>query len=259
MNFSFDWSLLGPPFLAGLVVCATHVLFGREVLKRGIIFIDLTIAQVAALGVIAIEAAGIESHGWALQAAAGAAALSAAGLLSWTERRFGEVQEALIGSLYVVAACAAILLLAHNPHGGEHLTELLAGQILWVSYARVWPVALLYALVLAVWWGGARNKPVLFYPLFAVAVTASVQLVGVYLVFATLILPALAVRAMGEWRGLVVAYALGAAGYALGLWLSVPLDLPSGPLVVCTLAALVIATVIARRDGAWTAEHGNRV
>lgn len=254
MNFTFDWSLLGAPLLAGLVVCATHVLFGREVLKRGIIFIDLTIAQVAALGVIAIEAAGIESHGWALQAAAGAAALSAAALLSWTEKRFGAVQEALIGSLYVVAACAAILMLAHNPHGGEHLTELLAGQILWVNYVRVWPVALLYALVLAIWFGGARRKPMLFYPLFAIAVTASVQLVGVYLVFATLILPALAVRAMSQWRGLAVAYAIGAAGYALGLWASVPLDLPSGPLVVCTLAALMIAAVIARRGRAW-AEH----
>jgi zinc/manganese transport system permease protein len=143
-------------------------------------------------------------------------------------------------------------MLAHNPHGGEHLTELLAGQILWVSYARVWPVALLYALLLAVWWGGAAKKPVLFYPLFGIAVTASVQLVGVYLVFASLILPALAVRGMSQWRGLAVAYAAGAAGYALGLWLSVPLDLPSGPLIVCTLAALVVAAVIVRRNGAWT-------
>lgn len=252
MNFTFDWSLLGPALAAGLVVCATHVLFGREVLSRGIIFIDLTVAQVAALGAIAVDAAGIEAHGWIMQLAAGGAALSAAALLSWTERRFGAVQEALIGSLYVVAACAAILLLAHNPHGGEHLTELLAGQILWVSYGRVWPVALLYAAILVAWWSGARRKPVLFYPLFALAVTASVQLVGVYLVFATLILPALAVRRMGPWSGLAAAYALGAAGYALGLWASVPLDLPSGPLVVCTLAALVIATVIVRRGGAWS-------
>src|SRR6201993_3597963 len=118
MNLGFDWSLLGPPLAAGLVVCATHVLFGREVLKRGIIFIDLTVAQVAALGAIAIDAAGFTPHGWAMQGAAGIAALSAAGLLSWTEHKFGEVQEALIGSLYVVAACVAILLVSHNPHGG---------------------------------------------------------------------------------------------------------------------------------------------
>jgi zinc/manganese transport system permease protein len=251
MSLGFEWSLLGPALAAGLVVCATHVLFGREVLKRGIIFIDLTIAQVAALGAIAIDVVGYEAHGWQMQLAAGAAALSAAALLSWTERKFGEVQEALIGSLYVVAACAAILLLAHNPHGAEHLTELLAGQILWVNYARVWPVALLYAAILAAWWGGARHKKVLFYPLFALAVTASVQLVGVYLVFATLILPALAVRDLSQWRGLVAAYAIGAAGYALGLWASVPFDLPSGPLVVCVLAALTILAVAIRRGAAW--------
>src|ERR1051326_59512 len=129
-GLAFDWSLLAPPLLAGLVVCATHILFGREVLKRGIIFIDLTIAQVAALGAIALDATGLDPHGWQMQIAAGIAALAAAGVLSWAGKKFGEVQEALIGSLYVVAACVAILLLAHNPHGGEHLTELLAGQIL---------------------------------------------------------------------------------------------------------------------------------
>lgn len=246
MALSFDWSLLGAPLAAGLVVCATHVTLGREVLKRGIIFIDLTIAQVAALGVIAVEATGHESHGWTLQLAAGTAALAAAALLSWTEKKLHSVQEALIGCLYVVAACAAILLLAHNPHGGEHLTELLAGQILWVTLDQVWPIALLYLAILAAWWGGARKVPALFYPLFALNVTASVQLVGVYLVFASLILPALAARGLGELRGLLLGYGIGAAGYAFGLWLSVPLDLPSGPLIVCVLAALALSAGVVR-------------
>lgn len=246
MALSFDWSLLVAPLAAGLVVSATHVTLGREVLRRGIIFIDLTIAQVAALGVIAVEAAGYESQGWTLQVAAGIAALLAAGVLAWTERKLPQVQEALIGCLYIVAACGAILLLSHNPHGGEHLTELLAGQILWVNLGQVWPVALLYAGILAAWWLGARKRPGLFYPLFALNVTASVQLVGVYLVFATLILPALAARGLGQTKGLLVGYAVGAAGYALGLWLSVPLDLPSGPLIVCVLAVLALATGVVR-------------
>jgi zinc/manganese transport system permease protein len=246
MDFSFDWSILGAPLIAGLLVCATHVTLGREVLNRGIIFIDLTIAQVAALGVIALEASGHESQGWQLQAAAGVAALLAAGLLSWTENRLHEVQEALIGCLYVVAACASILLLAHNPHGGEHLTELLAGQILWVNLSQVWPVAVLYAVILAAWFGGARKVSGLFYPLFALNVTASVQLVGVYLVFASLILPALASRGLDDKRGLMVGYGVGAAGYALGLWLSVPFDLPSGPLIVSVLAALTVGTGLIR-------------
>lgn len=246
MDFSFDWSILGAPLLAGLLVCATHVTLGREVLNRGIIFIDLTIAQIAALGVIALEASGHESKGWQLQVAAGVAALLAAGLLSWTERKLHEVQEAIIGCLYVVAACTSLLLLSHNPHGGEDLTELLAGQILWVNLSQVWPVALLYGFILVAWFAGARRVPALFYPLFALCVTASVQLVGVYLVFASLILPALAARDLDDKRGLMLGYGLGAAGYALGLWLSVPFDLPSGPLIVCVLAALTIGTGVVR-------------
>ncbi|MDB5972142.1 MAG: metal transporter permease [Hydrocarboniphaga sp.] len=243
---SFDWTLLGPPLLAGLLVVATHVTLGREVLRRGIIFIDLTIAQIAALGVIGLLAMGADDHGWALQVAAGVSALIAAGVLSWTEHKFPQIQEPLIGSLYVVAASSALLLLAHSPHGAEHMTELLAGQILWVSYAQLLPVAGLYALVLAAWALAGEHRRTLFYFLFALTVTASVQLVGVYLVFASLILPALAVLGMGR-RGVALAYGIGALGYALGLSISVPLDLPSGPLVVCALAVLsLIAGVTGR-------------
>lgn len=244
---SIDWALLGPPLLAGLLVTATHVALGREVLSRGIIFIDLTIAQIAALGVILVEVAGFDAeHAWMRQAAAAAAALCAALALAWTERRFRELQEALIGSLYVVSACAAILLLANAPHGAEHFRELLAGQILWVSASQLLPVALLYALVLVLWFAlpGWRRRT--FYLVFALSVTASVQLVGVYLVFASLILPALAVQGMPATRGLWTGYGIGAAGYALGLLLSVPWDLPSGPLVVCTLALLALGMGLLR-------------
>jgi zinc/manganese transport system permease protein len=238
---NFDWSILGAPLLAGLVVILTHVTLGREVLRRGIIFIDLTIAQVAAVGVILAETLEITAdHSWKVQAAAGVAALVAAALLAWTERRWPQLQEALIGSLYVVAACLAILLLAHNPHGHEHLAELLAGQILWVSLPQVWPVAILSAFVLAAWFLWAQRRGWAFYFLFALTVMASVQLVGVFLVFASLILPALASAGLPERRGLTLGWLLGGAGYALGLWLSVPLDLPAGPMIVCTLAALAL-------------------
>ncbi|HSW13414.1 MAG TPA: metal ABC transporter permease [Solimonas sp.] len=242
IDLQFDWSLLGPPLLAGLLVASTHVLLGRRVLERGIIFIDLTIAQVAALGVILAGLHGDGESGLVTQLAAAAAALGAAALLTWTERRFRQLQEALIGSLYVLSASVAVLLLAQDPHGSEHMQEMLAGQILWVGYAQLWPVAMLYALLLALWFGLLRSRPAGFYFLFALAVTASVQLVGVYLVFATLILPALATAGMGERRGLLTGLVLAAAGYALGLWLSVPFDLPAGPLIVCTLAGLGLAT-----------------
>lgn len=254
-DFHFDLSLLGPPLLAGLLVVSTHVLLGRKVLERGIIFIDLTIAQVAALGVIVAEVIGLtgleDGANWQTQLYAASAALLAAALLSWTELRLRKVQEALIGSLYVLAASLAILVLSHNPHGAEHMEQLLAGQILWVGLPQVWPVALLYAGVLLVWFLWARTRPMAFYFLFAITVTASVQLVGVYLVFATLILPALATWGLGDRLGLPLGYAIGAAGYLLGLWLSTLTDLPSGPLIVVVLASLALVSALVRASRKW--------
>lgn len=240
-SFAFDWSLLGAPLLAGLLVVSTHVLMGRRVLERGIIFIDITIAQVAALGVIVAGALGLDdSQRLGIQIAASSAALLAAALLIWTERALPDLQEALIGSLYVLAASASILVLSNNPHGAEHMQQLLTGQILWVGYRQLLPVAALYAAVLAVWFLWAQRRPWAFYFLFALTVTASVQMVGVYLVFATLILPALATYRLKAKPGLLVGYALGGGAYALGLWLSVPFDLPAGPFVVCVLAAVAL-------------------
>lgn len=232
--------ILGPAFLAGLLVLATHVPLGRLVLERGIVFIDLAVAQVAGLGVVAAAFAGWET-GWPVQACAAAAALASAAFLVWTERRFAAVQEAIIGAVFVVAASAEILLLSFHPHGAEQLKELLVGQILWVSPVQLLPVALLYAVLTAViFLGGIRERRVLFYAVFALAVTASVQLVGVFLVFASLILPALAARSLSA------AYAVGVAGYALGLFASLVLDLPTGAAVVCALAVATAVAAAAR-------------
>lgn len=247
MNWGgLDITILGPAFLAGLLVVSTHIPLGQVVLQRGIIFIDLAVAQVAGLGVIVAYSMGWADHGWAVQASAVGAALLAAGLLNATEGRWPRIQEALIGALFVLAATASILFLAGNPHGGEYLKELLVGQILWVSLESLIPIALIYVLVLAAWFGlRDRVGTMGFYGLFAVTVTASVQLVGVYLVFASLIIPALATLG---WRGgarLWRGYALGAAGYGAGLAVSAVVDLPSGAVVVWTLAVLgaVLAAV----------------
>jgi zinc/manganese transport system permease protein len=236
-----DISILGPAFVAGLLVLSTHVPLGQQVLSRGIIFIDLAIAQIAGLGVIAADSFGWEPNGWAVQGVAVLAALLGALLLNWTERRFRQIQEALIGVLFVVAATGGILLLSHNPHGGEHLKELLVGQILWVSYSQLIPVAILYALILAVWFGARHSRSLLFYVLFALAVTASVQMVGVYLVFSSLIIPALAVRQL-RGNSLWLAYGMGACGYALGLLASALFDLPTGAVIVWSLAVLAVVT-----------------
>ena len=243
----FDWSVLGAPLIAGLLVTATHVVLGRRVLERGIIFIDLSIAQVAALGAVVAGVFGWEGESVAAHVAALGAALGAAGLLAWTERWWPQIQEALIGCMYVVAASVALLVLANNPHGAEQMQTLLSGQILWVHDEHVGVTAVLYALVLGAWWGGLRGRASAFYVLFAITVMASVELVGVFLVFATLILPALAAHGLSERRGLPLGYAIGAGAYALGLWLSVQFDLPAGPLIVCALASLALLAAIARR------------
>ena len=245
---AIDWAILLPALAAGLLVLATHVPLGAQVLERGIVFIDLAIAQIAGIGVIAADALGLEPQGWAVQAAALTAALLGALLLTWTERRWPQIQEALIGVLFVLASCAGLLLLAGNPHGGEHLKDLLVGQILWVSTPQLAAMAALTALVLALWFGlRERLGRAGFYLLFALAVTASVQLVGVYLVFSSLIVPALAVRMLpGRWR-LPIAYGIGALGYLVSLALSARFDLPSGAVVVLAMAALApLAPALAR-------------
>jgi len=246
---ALDFSILGPALCAGLLVLATHVPMGRQVLARGIVFIDLAIAQIAALGVIAAGVLGWEPQGPAVQVAAVGAALLGAMLLTFTEKRWPEVQEALIGALFVLAACAGILLLANNPHGGEHLRNLLVGQILWVNYGQLLPVALLTAVILPLWFGlGERLGRTGFYMMFAVGVTAFVQLVGVYLVFASLIIPALAGRFHPARRQLAVGYGVGVLGYVLGLALSAVFDLPSGAVVVWALATVALtAAAMAKR------------
>lgn len=247
MNAAIDWSILWPAFVAGLLVTLTHVPLGIQVLQRGIIFIDLAIAQIAGFGVIVAHWFGLQPQGWGVQACALAAAFAGALVLTWTDRRWPEVQEAVIGASFVLAASGAVLLLAGNPHGGEHLKELLVGQILWVSPGQLVPAALVYAAVAAAWFArGEALGRTGFYLLFALAVTVSVQLVGLYLVFATLIMPALATRRMARHR-VAAGCVLGSLGYAAGLILSAVADLPSGPAIVWTLAALAVAFAFARR------------
>ena len=235
---ALDLSILLPAFIAGLLVTATHVPLGTQVLARGIVFIDLAIAQIAGCGVLLADRVGFEPEGIAVQVAALAAALAGALLLTWTERVWPEVQEAVIGVVFVLAATGGVLLLASNVHGSEHLRDLLVGQILWVQPHWLAWTAAIYAGILALWFGAReRLGRTGFYVLFALAVTVSVQLVGVYLVFATLIVPPLATRRMPR-HGLLAAWALGVAGYAAGLIFSTALDLPTGPAIVWALVAL---------------------
>lgn len=243
-----DWSIVLPPLCAGLLILATHVPLGQRVLERGIIFADIAVAQFAVLGVIAAQRilATHDLPALPVQAAALGAAITGALLLGWTEKRWPHHQEALIGSSFVVAASLGVLLLAGDPNGEGHLRETLIGQILWTNYGDLLPVALVTVVVLAAWYGLGWQRGGGFYVLFALAVTASVQIVGVYLVFASLILPALCTQGMQRGRT-AAALGVGATGYLTGLLGSARFDLPAGALIVCACALTALACALLRR------------
>lgn len=242
-----DLSILIPAFIAGVLVLLTHVPLGMKVLSRGIIFADLAVAQIAGLGVIIAGLAGYSEQSMLVQLIAVASALLGALLLTYIERQLPEVREASIGLLFVLSASGGILLMSHDTHAGEHMKDLLVGQILWVSYTQIIATALLSLAIMSIWIGFRQKLGSLgFYALFAVAVTASVQLVGVYLVFASLIVPALATYKLLHNR-MLIAYAVGIAGYAAGLFFSLWLDLPTGATIVCTLALTGTALMLIKR------------
>lgn len=252
-----DLSILWPALIAGILVVVSHVPLGQQVFARGIVFIDLAIAQVAGLGVIVASGFGLPIDGWSAQGAAAAAALAGALLLTWTEKKRPEAQEALIGILFVLASAMQILLLANDPHGGDNLKDLLSGQILWVSNTQLVRTAILTAVFAVVWFlWRERIGRIGFYLLFALVVTASVQMVGVYLVFTSLIVPAVATYRYAGRKQLAIGYGLGIASYVVGLAVSVVTDLPSSAVIVGTMAVLGLFVHLGARGGPAAAREG---
>lgn len=246
---SIDLGILGPAFIAGCIVLLTHVPLGREVLNRNIIFIDLALAQIAALGIVIAHVLQLDAQGWLIQVVAIGSALCGAVILNWTEKHWPEVQEALIGVAFILAATGGLLLLSHNPHGSERMRELLAGQILWTSWNQISIAAITTIFLLVAWYGLKGTGRLRFYLVFAIAVTMSVQLVGVYLVFASLIIPALVTRKYPETKSTLAGYAIGMTGYLLGLVVSAVYDLPTGPVITWVLAitALIFYFLYSRK------------
>ncbi len=230
--------LIAPAFATGLLVASTHVPLGREVFKRGIIFMDLAVAQIAGLGIVAASVL-LGWQGFAGQGVAFLCAFAAATIFSRLEKKGQTVQEALIGCSFVMAASLAILVFAGDPHGGEEVSNLMAGQILWVQWPHVLWAASVYVPVLGLVLFLPEVFRRYFYFLFAACITISVQMVGVYLVFASLILPAMAVGS--SKHGLMVAYGVSFVAVAGGLVISIITDLPSGPMIVCAYAAAASA------------------
>lgn len=231
-----DFAWLAAPVAALLLACLLLVPLGVEVLGRGVVFIDLAVAQVAACGVLV---AGMLLEGGPAglaPAAATLAALLGAGVVWWLAQRWPEQREALIGLVYVAGSAASVLAVASDPHGRERLTALLAADVLWVP----WRAVLMLGAVTLVVAGGTAwrrswlQRDAVFYPLFAVALATAVQTLGLYLVFAFLIGPALWVR-----RGLGVPAAIlaGVLASAGGMGVSWAMDWPSGACVALGLCA----------------------
>jgi len=248
------------PFVAGLVLTGIHAYFGLHVLARGVVFVDLSLAQVAALGLTVAILAGhpVQSdagYWYAFAFAIGGAVLFA--LVRPYEKSLQ--QEAVIGIVYAVSASLAVLVLDRAPQGTEHIKQLLIGSILTVTPQEVGALAALYGLIGAAHWvlrrplievsfdpllAGARRRhvflwDVVFYGSFALVVTSSVRIAGVLLVFSYLIVPAAiaGLFAAGVRGRLLIAWALGAALSAAGLYASWTWDLPTGPAIVAAFGA----------------------
>lgn len=232
-------NIILPAFVAGLLIIATHVPLGLEVMKRGIIFIDLAVAQIAGLGVIVASLYfHSEEYPATTQIMAFIFAISAAYGFRMCEKHLPKLQEPIIGSLYVFSSSLALLLLANHPHGAEEVENLLSGQLLWVSWQKILITAIVYALLLT----AIFRKHLLqryFYFIFAIAITVSVQLAGVYLVFASLILPAIGAAIYAKGSKIVFGYTISVLSLIFGLIISLISDLPTGPVLVCMLFIMI--------------------
>ena len=230
-----------------MIVMAAHAPLGIEVLKRGIVFIDLATAQVVGLAIILLGLWLEEPISIVYQGVVFGAGIVIALFFRWIERQSPDEQEAVIGSSFIVAASAGVLVLANDPHGGEALKDVLSGQILFISWGDIATFLPVYGIFVIAWFIAPRLRSgVSFFVLFAVVITSSVQLVGVYVVFASLILPALAAR-KGEGYVLWRAYTSGAVAVIAAILISAAADLPAGPfLALCFAISAAVMRLLYR-------------
>jgi len=248
------------PFLASLVLVGIHVYFGLHVIKREIIFVDLSLAQVAALGVTIAVLFGYGHDGAVSYVFAFVFALIGGTIFTFTREMQEKVpQEAIIGIVYAVSSAAAILAVSHSPEGAEHIRYLLVGSLLTVTPAAVGKTAAVYAIVGLFHWlarskflplsfngqghsKSARFWDFLFYASFAVVVTSSVKICGVLLVFVFLVVPSVFAALLTDRIGMRLLYGwlFGFLGSAVGIVMSFWLDTPTGATVVATFGAMLL-------------------
>ena len=256
------------PIVACILLPGLLVYLGLHVVKRGIIFIDIAMAQMASLGICTAVLLRLDLQGWPTFAIALGFTLIGAAVFSITGKRNTEVpQEAIIGIAYVVAAATAVILLSRSAEGDEEIKNMLVGNILLVSPAEVWKTFALFAGV-GVFHFVTRKKfmllsfereqaralgmamrawDFLFYATFGLVVTSFVRIVGVLLVFTYLIVPAVCgvLLARTFAKRLFIGIAIAIAGGVFGLWISFYADLPSGAAIVCVFGTLLIIVALA--------------
>lgn len=265
--------LMWKPFLACLVLAGIHAYLGIHVLERKVVFVDLALAQIAALGAAVGVLFHMDLHGPSVYWLSLCATIAGAGVLALTRSRKGKIpQEAVIGIVYAVSAAASVLLLSNSPEGDEHIRFMLVGNILLVSWPEIVKMTVLYSVIGLIHWifraqfnlissdpesAYKKGLPVkfwdfIFYFTFGAVVTSSVQIAGVLLVFSLLIVPAVfAVRFSDKFSvRLMLGWLFSLASSIAGLIFSYVLDLPTGAAVICAFAGfLVISMMFAPKTG----------
>jgi len=262
-------AFLAAPFFASLILTGIHAYLGVHVVERGVIFVDLSLAQIAALGTTMAALYGLEPHSrGAYWMSLAFTFLGAAVFSSIRGQRARIPQEAIIGICYAVASAASILAMSKSIQETEHLKEMLVGNILTVSWPEVRNTALLYGAIglfhyifrkkfLAISMNhdtpaaqglSVRFWDFLFYASFGFVVTSSVSVAGVLLVFCYLIVPSVGAMLFAEKIGarLAIGWTMGTLVSALGIYLSLHIDLPTGATIVCTFGLVLIVMALVR-------------
>jgi zinc/manganese transport system permease protein len=251
------------PFMASLILTGIHAYLGVHVVERGVIFVDLALAQIAALGATIAILIGMDPHGQGAYWLSLAFTFVGAGIFAFARTRRGHIpQEAFIGIAYAVASAAAILAMSKATGETEHLKDMLVGNILAVSKHEVVKTAILYGAIglfhyifrhkfllistdpaaAEVRGMNIRFWDFLFYASFGFVVTSSVAIAGVLLVFCYLIVPSVGAMLFADrvGRRLAIGWTMGTLVSALGVYFSVLLDLPTGATIVCTFGAVLV-------------------
>jgi len=263
------FAFLLAPFIASLILTGIHAYLGVHVVERGVIFVDLSLAQIAALGTTIAVLYGIEPHSVTSYIVSLIFTFMGAAVFSTIRGRRARIpQEAIIGICYAVASAAAILAMSKSVEQTEHLKEMLVGNILTVSWFEVGKTAALYGVIGAFHYVfrrkfltismdpdaaeaqgiNVRFWDFLFYASFGFVVTSSVAIAGVLLVFCYLIVPSVGAMLYSEKIGtrLAIGWTMGTLVSALGVFLSLEIDLPTGATIVCTFGLVLILMALLR-------------